>query len=150
MPLLIFLYIDNFHQSRDTPPSTVYSTGESENLASTSVVESDTPVTQSRAELADDQSDTDPSEDDHIPTVSSQAVLLEDPLILNSPRITIPKKYNAMLKHIKWPKSTKSCSVSRKFIIKQIYCIFDQRWDLQGLVHGVLNWVYVLLLARKV
>lgn len=110
---LIFFSIDNFHQSRDTPPSTVHNMGELEDVASTSVEESVVPDNQSRSELADSQSDTNPPEDIQIPAAPSQPVLLEDPLILTSPRVFIPKKYEAVFKRNNCPQPTKFPSVSR-------------------------------------
>lgn len=53
--------------------------------------ESTVPGCQSIADTAESQSAMDPSEDVRVPAVSSQPVLIEDPLILNSPRISIPK-----------------------------------------------------------
>lgn len=98
----------NFHQSRVAPPSTVHNI--TEDITVTSVVESVVPVSQSRMESADNQSD--PSEDILIPTAPPQPVLLEDPLILNSPRISIPKKSEAVLKRNNWPGPTEFPNVS--------------------------------------
>lgn len=105
--------IGNFHPSRDKPPFTVHNMGETQDFTLTSVVESGVPVSQSRLEPADSQSDTDPSEDVLIPAVPPQPVLLEDPLILNSPRISIPKKSEAVLKGNNWPQPTEFPNVSR-------------------------------------
>lgn len=68
--------------------------GEKFDAGIASVAESVVPVSQSREESADNESDMDPAEAVWIPTAPSQPVLLEDPLILNSPRISIPKKHN--------------------------------------------------------
>ncbi|XP_040915887.1 mis18-binding protein 1 isoform X2 [Toxotes jaculatrix] len=99
------LFGNNFRQSRDTPLSTPHGVTELEDLAFRSVSESVVPVDQSIVESADSQSD--PSEDVAIPAARSQPVLLEDPLVLNSPRISIPKKHQAVFKHNKWPQLTK-------------------------------------------
>lgn len=96
------LFGDDLSPSRDTPPSTDHSVGETEDVTP-SVSESVVPVTQSRVDSAGSQSDTDPSGDTLIPAVSSQPILLEDPLVLNSPRISIPKKNDAVFKRNKWP-----------------------------------------------
>lgn len=56
------------------------------------------PGCQSVADTAESQSAMDPSEDVRVPAVSSQPVLIEDPVILNSPRISIPKKSEPTLK----------------------------------------------------
>lgn len=60
--------------------------------------ESAVPGCQSIADTAESQSVMDPSEDVRVLAVSSQPVLIEDPLILNSPRISIPKKSETTLK----------------------------------------------------
>ncbi|XP_074517377.1 mis18-binding protein 1 [Sebastes fasciatus] len=95
----------NFHQSRDTPPpSTAHNMGEMEDIACRSLV----PVDRSRVESAESsQSDTYPSEDVPSPALSPQPVLLEDSLILKTPRISIPKKQEAVFKRNKLPTSTK-------------------------------------------
>lgn len=79
-----------------------------------SVPESVVSANRSRVESADSQSDTDPSEDVRIPGVPSQPVLLEDPLVLNTPRISIPKKHDAVFKRNKWPQRATFPSVSRE------------------------------------
>ncbi|KAK9533694.1 hypothetical protein VZT92_008797 [Zoarces viviparus] len=96
------------HPSGDTsPPSAVHSMGEMEDIAFRSVPESVAPVSRSRVESADGLWDADPSEDALRPAVSPQPVSLEDPLVLNTPRISIPKKQNAVFKRNKWPQSIK-------------------------------------------
>lgn len=95
-------------RTRDTPPSPVHNI--TEDITLMSVVESVVPVSQSRMESAATQSD--PSEDVLIPTAPPQPVLLEDPLILNSPRISIPKKNEAVLKRNNWPGPTEFPNVS--------------------------------------
>ncbi|XP_070777082.1 mis18-binding protein 1 [Enoplosus armatus] len=97
----------HFHQSGDMTPSTVHHRGEMEDVAFTSAPESVVPVNGSRVQSADSQSDTDPSEDVLIPGVSPQPVLLEDPLVLNTPRISIPKKHEGVFKRNKWPQRAK-------------------------------------------
>lgn len=63
-----------------------------EDTDSMSFVESGPHASQLDVELADSQLDTDASEDVRVPPVLSHRVLLEDPLILNSPQVSIPKK----------------------------------------------------------
>lgn len=124
--LLTFFSTGNFHQSRDSPPSTAHSMREMEDSAFASAPESVAPVTRPTEESADSQSDTDPSEDALIPAEPSQAVLLEDPLVLNTPRISIPKKQEAVFKRNKWPNCAKFPSVSRIFKFKfliNVFCI---------------------------
>nr|XP_046267832.1 mis18-binding protein 1 isoform X2 [Scatophagus argus] len=102
----------NIRLSRDMPLSTVHSMGEKEDSDLTSVPESVVPDNKSRMEPADSQSDTDPSEDVLTPAAPSQPLLVEDPLILNSPRISIPKKDMTVFKSNKWPQTTKFPSES--------------------------------------
>lgn len=84
---------------------------EVESTAATSDAETVDPVCQSGTETAERQSSLDPVEDVRTPVVFSQPVLLEDPLILNSPRFTIPNK-NSTLKHNS-PQPSKVPSVSK-------------------------------------
>ncbi|XP_040054960.2 mis18-binding protein 1 isoform X2 [Gasterosteus aculeatus] len=92
-----------FHQCGDTlSPSTVHNTGEAEDRALRRAPESVAPVVRSRAESAGSASDTDPSEEG-----LSQPLLLEDPLVLNTPQISIPKKQEAVFKRNKWRQGTK-------------------------------------------
>lgn len=95
----------HYHQSGDTPLSTADITSETEDAASRGVSESVSPVNRSRLESADSRSETEPSEIPP-PAVPSQPVLFEDSLVLNSPRISIPKKNKAMFKHNKWSQQT--------------------------------------------
>lgn len=85
-----------------------------EDADSMSVVESGTPASQLDVELADSRSDTDASEDVRVPAVLSHRVLLEDPLILNSPQVSIPKKCGPVYKTQNWPLPTDYPSVSFK------------------------------------
>lgn len=96
--------IGNFHPPRDTPLFTVHNTCETQDFTLTSVVESVVSVS---------QSDTDPPEDVLIPAVPPQPVLLEDPLILNSPRFYMPKKSEAVLKRNNWPQPTEFPDVGK-------------------------------------
>lgn len=70
------------------------------------------PGCQSIADTAESQSAMDPCEDIRIPAMSSQPVLIEDPLILNSPRISIPKKSEPTLK-LNCPQLSKISPVSK-------------------------------------
>ncbi|XP_034418916.1 mis18-binding protein 1 [Cyclopterus lumpus] len=106
----------NYHQSGDTsPPSTVHNMGEMDNVA---FPERLAPVNRSRVESADSLSDTEPSEDVLSLVVSPQPVLFEDSLLLNTPRISIPKKQEAVFKRNKWPQSTKFPSESVIYLKK--------------------------------
>lgn len=107
------LSIGSSHPTRDAPASNTHNVGEMQDGAFTDVPESVASVNRSRADLADNQSATDSSEDVLIPAVPSHPVLLEDPLILNSPRISIPQKNEAVFKRNKWSQATEFPSVSR-------------------------------------
>ncbi|XP_041668245.1 mis18-binding protein 1 [Cheilinus undulatus] len=90
---------NDFHQSRGTSPSFI--------PEYMKAPDSMGPANQSPEKSADSQSDTDPSEDVLNPAEPLQPVLLEDPLVLNSPRITIPKKQATVFKRNKWPQTVK-------------------------------------------
>lgn len=69
----------------------------------TNTSESDVPVSRRISESADALTSA----------VSSKPVLLEDPLVLNSPKILIPKRQEAVFKCNKWPKQATFPSVSK-------------------------------------
>ncbi|XP_070698059.1 mis18-binding protein 1 [Pempheris klunzingeri] len=119
-----------FHQSRDTPPPTAHRMDEMEDSAFRSA-----PANYSRVLSSDSQSDTEPSEEVPTPTVPPQPVLLEDPLVLNTPRVSIPKKHEAVFKRNKWPQLTKFPSES---------VIYLKRWFLRrnhkGLFVDGIHW----------
>ncbi|XP_049453014.1 mis18-binding protein 1 isoform X1 [Epinephelus fuscoguttatus] len=104
---------DAFHQSRDTS----HDTGDMEDVAFRGVPDSAVPVIGSRVESADSQFNTDPSEDALNPAVSPQHVLLEDPLVLNTPRISIPKKQEPN----RWPQRTKFPSQESVIYLRKWY-----------------------------
>ncbi|XP_031134714.1 mis18-binding protein 1 isoform X2 [Sander lucioperca] len=118
----------NFHQSRDTPPLTAHNMGEMGGIAFSSGPESVVPVKQSSVQPANCQADTDPPEDVLSPALSPKPVLLEDPLVLNTPRISIPKKQEAVFKRKKWPQRTKFPSES---------VIYLKKWFLRKNNHGL-------------
>lgn len=72
------------------------------------------PVKCSRVDADDGQSHA--SEDVLVSHVQSQPVLFEDPLLLNSPSVVIPKKYRAVIKHNKLPQCEEFPSVSRDYL----------------------------------
>ncbi|XP_059208539.1 mis18-binding protein 1 [Centropristis striata] len=84
---------DSFQQTRDTPPSTDHSRSEVENRTFPNMSDSVVPV-----ESADSPSDTDPSADALSPAARPQPVLLEDPILLQTPSISIPKRQEALFK----------------------------------------------------
>lgn len=94
-----------FGPSRDTPLSAAQNLDKMENFAFTGVTENVVPAKQSRVETTDKQCSS--SGDVLVPAVQSQAVFFEDPLVLNSPRISIPKKHQAVIKCKKSPHSEK-------------------------------------------
>lgn len=85
--------------------------GSSEDISFLSDPESAVPVQASRA---DSQSDV--SEEVLVPAAESQPALLEDPLVLNSPRISIPNKHQAVFKPNKLPQCEKFPTVSRSLL----------------------------------
>ncbi|KAM3595533.1 uncharacterized protein V6R79_024725 [Siganus canaliculatus] len=98
----------NFHQSRDIPSPAAYSTVEMEDSVFTSVTDNVTPDgrTTVLTHSADSQSDTDRSGEGLTPGPPPQPILLEDPLVLNSPNVSIPKRNPAVFKCKNWPRST--------------------------------------------
>ncbi|XP_076605405.1 mis18-binding protein 1 isoform X2 [Chaetodon auriga] len=106
------------HPTRDTAPSNTHNTCEMEDVAFRSVPESVASVSRSRVELSDSQSATDSSEDVRVPAAPSQHILLEDPLVLNSPRISIPQKNEAVFKRNRWSQATKFPSESVIYLRK--------------------------------
>lgn len=74
----------------------------------TNTSESDVPVSRRISESADCH-----SADALTSAVSSKPVLLEDPLVLNSPKILIPKRQETVFKCNKWPKQATFPSVSK-------------------------------------
>ncbi|KAF3701197.1 Mis18-binding protein 1 Kinetochore-associated protein KNL-2 -like protein [Channa argus] len=86
----------NFGLSRDTSLFTADNVDKIENIAYRSATESVVPVKHSRAENTEKQCNS--SEDGLVPVVQSQPVFFEDPLVLNSPRISIPNKHQTVFK----------------------------------------------------
>nr|XP_057946948.1 mis18-binding protein 1 isoform X2 [Doryrhamphus excisus] len=64
---------------------------------------SESPVTQPRPKFVNCQLDTVQPENTTSSVEMSEPVLFEDPIVLNTPRITIPKKHKAMFKNKQWP-----------------------------------------------
>ncbi|XP_029349946.1 mis18-binding protein 1 isoform X2 [Echeneis naucrates] len=93
---------NTFHQSRDAPLSNPHNIADMEDVAFRGVPESAVPVNCSSVESADSQ-----SEDFRTSPAPLEPVLLEDPLVLNSPRISIPKKHQPVFKRNKWPQQAK-------------------------------------------
>lgn len=113
--------VGGFHQSRDPPPSTDDNVGQMGDVSFRGAPESVASADPSRAGSAGYQSDTDPSEDALNPALPSQPRLFEDPLVLNTPRVSIPRNNEAAFKRNKWPQRTKFPSVSRNLYC---YCIY--------------------------
>lgn len=84
-----------FHNSCDAPQPAVAETADTDTVSDG---ESTVLVCQSSADTAESQSTMGPSEAVPIPAEPSQPVLIEDPLIINSPRISIPKKNKTTFK----------------------------------------------------
>ncbi|XP_030248174.1 mis18-binding protein 1 isoform X3 [Sparus aurata] len=107
-----------FHQSRDPPPSTDDNVGQMGDVSFRGAPESVASADPSRAGSAGYQSDTDPSEDALNPALPSQPCLFEDPLVLNTPRVSIPRNNEAAFKRNKWPQRTKFPSESVVYLGK--------------------------------
>lgn len=106
------MFVGRNRRSSDAPLSTFDNTEGMGDSVFRSEPESVSPVTQDGVELADSQSDSDPPEEFLPSAMQPQPVLLEDPLVLNSPHISIPKKHKAVFKHNQWPLRTTFPSVS--------------------------------------
>ncbi|XP_068195267.1 mis18-binding protein 1 isoform X2 [Antennarius striatus] len=104
----------NFHQSKNAPAD--HNMDEAERSAS--VPETVVPFNWSQVEPPNSQSDTGLSEEVVTPDVPPQPVLLEDPLILNTPRISIPKKNESVFKRDKGLQSIKFPSESVIYLTK--------------------------------
>ncbi|XP_062254056.1 mis18-binding protein 1 isoform X1 [Platichthys flesus] len=98
------LFSTHFDQAGDSPLHASQNMDEIEDTAFSRVTESAVPDSCSSEESADSQSD--PTEDVPIPAARPQTVLLEDPLVLNSPKISIPKKNQAVFQSNKRPQGT--------------------------------------------
>ncbi|KAM4723396.1 mis18-binding protein 1 isoform 2-T2 [Anableps anableps] len=95
----------NLEESRDTDISTNHRMEHIKKVPSMNTSKQMAAVNQNRAESPESQSGT--SEDALIPASPSPAVLLEDPLVLNTPHISIPRKDEAMFRRNVWPKQKK-------------------------------------------
>ncbi|XP_069571001.1 mis18-binding protein 1 [Brachyistius frenatus] len=93
----------NIHQSRDAARSV----GETRDITFQNPPESVVSMNLDGGETPGSQSDTDPSEDARIPAVPPRPVLLQDPLVLNSPQISIPKKRETVFKRNNQPSQAK-------------------------------------------
>lgn len=111
---LTFFSIGDLLQSREAPLSTAHNVCEMEDIHFQSVPEGVVHVKRSTVETANSQSHA--SEDVLVSAAQSQPVLLEDPLVLNSPSVFIPKKYQTVFKRNKLPQCEKFPSVSRNFL----------------------------------
>ncbi|XP_060939010.1 mis18-binding protein 1 [Limanda limanda] len=105
------LFSTHFDQAGDSPLHASHDMDEIEDTVFSRVPESAVPDSCSRDESADSQSDH--TEDAPIPAARPQPVLLEDPLVLNSPKISIPKKNQAVFKCNKGPQRTQLPNMSR-------------------------------------
>ncbi|XP_036927566.1 mis18-binding protein 1 isoform X2 [Acanthopagrus latus] len=112
------LFGGGFHQSRAPPPSSDDNVGQMGDITFRGSPESVATADPSRAESAGCQSDTDPSEDAQTPALPSQPCLFEDPLVLNTPRVSIPRNNEGVFKRNKWPQRTKFPSESVVYLSK--------------------------------
>ncbi|XP_063765745.1 mis18-binding protein 1 isoform X2 [Eleginops maclovinus] len=100
----------NFPQSTDRRPFKALNMGEMEDTVFRDDPENLVAVNLSSEATEDSQSDTQsathPSENIPAPELSAHPVLHEDPLVLNSPRISIPKK-EAVFRRNNWMQHTK-------------------------------------------
>ncbi|KAM9355765.1 mis18-binding protein 1 isoform 2-T2 [Pholidichthys leucotaenia] len=109
---------DNFHNPTDTPFSAADSLCVNEEFAPRNTQGSEAPTNQREVDPADSQLDTDSSESTLTPAVSSHLILLEDPLVLKSPQVSIPKKPQPVLKRNNWPNQTNFPSESMIYLEK--------------------------------
>uniref|UniRef100_A0A1A8UTG9 MIS18 binding protein 1 n=1 Tax=Nothobranchius furzeri TaxID=105023 RepID=A0A1A8UTG9_NOTFU len=89
-------------QDSDTSPSTARSMEEMEEDASADAPETTDPVNQDREDSAGSRSETGGAEDVWVPATLEQPILLEDPLVLNTPQISIPKRDKDESKRSLW------------------------------------------------
>ncbi|XP_014843362.1 PREDICTED: mis18-binding protein 1 [Poecilia mexicana] len=97
------LFAGNQRNLQEFSDSDVSSTHHMEHVQDVPSV--NTAVNQNRAETPESRSET--SQDTPIPASPSPTVLLEDPLMLNTPQISIPKKDEAVFRRNVWPKQKK-------------------------------------------
>ncbi|PWA16652.1 hypothetical protein CCH79_00004399 [Gambusia affinis] len=90
----------NLQKSSDTDVSSYHHVEHMQDVPSMN-----TAVSQNQAESQESQSET--SQDTLIPASPFPTVLLEDPLVLNTPQISIPKKDEAVFRRNVWPKQKK-------------------------------------------
>ncbi|XP_029982639.1 mis18-binding protein 1 [Sphaeramia orbicularis] len=93
---------DHQCQPRDEPDSTVSQPDRTDDMHFGDACENMPSASLTKIESSDNQSDIHPPDSEPPSAVPSQPVLVEDPLVLNSPRVSIPKKPDEMVKHNKW------------------------------------------------
>ncbi|XP_028251291.1 mis18-binding protein 1 isoform X2 [Parambassis ranga] len=105
----------NINLPRHTPLSTTQNMCETQDAGFTNALQS--PLTSNETDSADSQSKVNRSED--ALTSAVPLVLQEDLLVLKTPQVSIPKKYNnAVFKHNKWPKQMEFPSESMIYLKK--------------------------------
>lgn len=110
------------HHSGGTPPSTAHNVGEVKDSAFGGALERMVSVSLCRVDSTDFLSDAERSEDVFIPAAAPQLRLLEDPLVLNSPQISIPKTQEPVFK--------RNCgSKQNKFPLEDV--IYLKKWFLR-------------------
>lgn len=104
-------FVGGLHEFRDTSVLVAHNISETEESTLKSTPETTVPVNRDRVDSTDGQSNTDDS-NALIPHTPSQPILLEDPLVINSPHILIPKKDKSVFKRNHWPQQKKFPVVS--------------------------------------
>lgn len=98
--LIPFFFVGRLHEFRDTSVLTAHSMSETEESTLKS-----TPEATMLVDSTDGQSNIDDS--------PSQHILLEDPLVINSPHVFIPKRDKGVFQRNQWPQHKRFPVVSR-------------------------------------
>ncbi|XP_061599270.1 mis18-binding protein 1 [Cololabis saira] len=113
---------DLFGGNPDQSIDTLLGVGEVESVASEKAQERLVPAQECTADSADSCPESQLTEDSLVPAAPTRPVLLEDPLLLNSPKFSIPKKCENVLKRSRW------CT-QKKFPVENV--IHLQKWILK-------------------
>ncbi|CAG5866452.1 unnamed protein product [Menidia menidia] len=99
----------NLHQSRETPLSSAHAVGDVGNVSPRATPGRRDPVPGCGAASVDSRSVADGLEDAAMAAAppQPQPALVEDPLVLNSPQISIPKMRGSVFKRSHWPSQKK-------------------------------------------
>ncbi|KAM9708170.1 mis18-binding protein 1 isoform 2-T2 [Menidia menidia] len=114
----------NHHQSRETPLSSAHAVGDVGNVSPRATPGRRDPVPGCGAASVGSRSVADGSEDAAMAAAppQPQPALVEDPLVLNSPQISIPKMRGSVFKRSHWPSQ-------KKFPVENV--IYLKKWFLR-------------------